>query len=107
MNECLAEFGGFSHNRYALTIAEELELRHHRYPGLNLTWEVLEGQADRVDKQAEDRRPLLEVQVVDAADSVTYDAHDTDDAVKLELVAMEEVAETGLIGEVVRRVRRS
>ena len=58
---------------------------------------MLEGQATRADKERRIRppatAPLLEVQVVEAADSVTYDAHDTDDAVKLQLVTLDELAE--------------
>ena len=50
LNECLAEEGGFSHNRHALTVAEELEVRYQRFPGLNLTREVLDGQSARIDK---------------------------------------------------------
>jgi len=104
LNACLADCGGFSHNRYALTIAEELEVRYQSFPGLNLTHEVLESQAARVDKQAAGVAPLLEAQVVDVADNVTYDAHDTDDSVKLQLVTMDELAEIPLIGEVISRV---
>jgi dGTPase len=82
-----------------LTIVEELEFRFSAYPGLNLTLEVLAGQTARVDKQAAGPRPLLEVQLVDAADSITYDAHDTDDAIKLGLVSLSEMRKVGLIDE--------
>ena len=76
LNECVADEGGFSHNQFALTIAEELEIRYHGFPGLNLTHEVLAGQKKRIDKTKTDGpKPLLEVQLVDAADSTTYDAH--------------------------------
>src|SRR5437764_11203730 len=96
LNECLAGEGGFSHNQFALALAEELESRYAAFPGLNLTYEVLEGQATRADKTAAyaatGLAPLLEVQVVEAADSMTYDAHDTDDAVKLQLVVLDELA---------------
>ena len=96
LDECLREHGGFSHNRYALTIAEELESRYAHFRGLNLTYEVLDGQATRADKKAtysaKNPAPLLEVQVVEAADSMTYDAHDSDDAVKLRLVSLDELA---------------
>lgn len=98
LNECAEEFGGFSHNRFGLTIVEEIEFRFQNYPGLNLTREVLNGQTSRIDKTSTDR-PLLEVQLVDAADSVTYDAHDADDAIKLGLVSLEEMTKLGLIGE--------
>src|SRR5436189_3709191 len=40
LNECLKDHGGFSHNRNALVIAEELELRYPGFAGLNLSYEV-------------------------------------------------------------------
>ncbi len=94
--ELLADEGGFSHNQYALTIVEELEVRASGYNGLNLTLEVLESQTARVDKTAPEH-PLLEAQVVDAADSITYDAHDCDDAMKLRLVTIDELLEIPLV----------
>lgn len=110
LDECLAAHGGFSHNQFGLTLAEELESRYPAFPGLNLTLEVLEGQATRADKDASyastGLAPLLEVQVVEAADSMTYDAHDTDDAVKLRLVDIEELATCRLIREALATVRR-
>ncbi|MCA9143462.1 MAG: dNTP triphosphohydrolase [Planctomycetales bacterium] len=104
LDECLKDEGGFSHNQHALTIAEEIDVRYHGFPGLNLTREVLDGQGVRADKQNPDLHPLLEVQLVDAADSVTYDAHDTDDAVKLGLLSLDELAEVPLIRETLQRV---
>jgi dGTPase len=109
LDECLAGQGGFSHNQFAITLAEELESRYAAFPGLNLTREVLEGQATRTDKDAayaaSGLAPLLEVQVVEAADSVTYDAHDTDDAVKLRLVELDELAANSLVREALASVR--
>ena len=99
LNECGSTCGGFSHNQFGLTIVQEMEFRFTRYPGLNLTHEVLEGQTARIDKNASGPRPLLEVQLVDAADSVTYDAHDTDDALKLGLVSLDEMRGLRLIDE--------
>lgn len=106
LNEVARDVGGFSHNRFALTIVQVLEVRYTQAPGLNLTQEVLQGQTARVDKQATGPRPLLEVQLVDASDSTTYDAHDTDDAVKLGLVTLEEMAEIPLVAECLAHVRR-
>lgn len=82
--ECLCEFGGFSHNQFALVLVEELEVRYTPYPGLNLSREVLEGQDYRITHSGQ--TPLLEVQVVDIADSIAYNAHDVDDALKLGLL---------------------
>jgi dGTPase len=108
LNECLADVGGFSHNRHALRIVEVLEQRYPEFPGLNLSVEVLEGQETRIRKNnAETDRPLLEVQVVEAADSMAYDTHDADDAMKLGLLKLEELLEVPLWREAATRVRQS
>ncbi|HWB11376.1 MAG TPA: deoxyguanosinetriphosphate triphosphohydrolase [Pirellulales bacterium] len=110
LNELLADEGGFSHNRQGLVIVEELEQRYPDFPGLNLSREVLEGQATRIDKQSRHQnplaeRPLLEVQVVEAADSVAYDTHDADDALHLGLLELDELLQLPLWAEAERRVR--
>lgn len=104
LDACIADEGGFSHNQFALTIVQEIEIRYSGFPGLNLTREVLSGQTARVDKES-GARPLLEVQLVDAADSTTYDAHDTDDAIKLGLVSLAEMEHLALIQRCVRDIR--
>lgn len=92
LQECLADNGGFSHNRFALTLVCELEHPNPRFPGLNLSREVLESQQGRSHKPQNTHSPQspqnssgawLEAQVVDVADSITDDAHDVDDAVAL------------------------
>lgn len=107
LDECLSDAGGFSHNEFAMSLVRHLEVRFHEFPGLNLTQEVLESQQYRIDKSSPAAAPLLETQVVDAADSITYDAHDTDDAVALRLVPLDELLQNQLISEADRRVRRS
>jgi dGTPase len=125
LNECLREHGGFTHNAQALRIFEVLETRYPDFPGLNLTAEVLEGQRARAEKgrrgkfeegdgSAPDsnnsllapRSPLLEVQVLDAADSIAYDAHDADDALELGLLRLEELLEVPMWREASERVGR-
>ncbi|MEM7781823.1 MAG: dGTP triphosphohydrolase [Planctomycetota bacterium] len=105
LNECIADAGGFSHNQFGLTIVQEIEIRFHEFPGLNLTVESLMGQLCRVDKKYRDQKPLLEVQLVDAADSTTYDAHDTDDAIKLGLVTIDQMSHLGLIRDCLKFVK--
>ncbi len=107
LDEVARDVGGFSHNQFALTIVQVLEVRYSETPGLNLTYEVLDGQTARVDKDAKPPRPLLEVQLVDASDSTTYDAHDTDDAVKLGLVTLDEMRQVPLIEECLEFVRKN
>ena len=108
LNDCLAEHGGFSHNQFALTLVRELEVRCDEYPGLNLTREVLACQESRVAKTENATHMWLEAQVVDAADSIAYNAHDTDDAVKLGLVTLDELSTiplvAGLLGQIEQQV---
>ncbi len=105
LDECLAGEGGFSHNAQALRIVRELETRYHEFRGLNLTREVLEGQSTRIAHGAGQLRPLLEAQVVEAADSVTYDTHDADDALELGLLTLDELLTTRLWAAAAARVR--
>jgi dGTPase len=116
LDVCLRDVGGFSHNAQALRIVELLERRYPNFPGLNLSLEVLEGQAARAEKGtvpfcSEDstkgdspRGSLLETQVVDAADSIAYDTHDADDAMELGLLKLDELLEVPLWREAARRV---
>jgi dGTPase len=125
LNECLRDQGGFSHNSQALRVCELIESRYPGFPGLNLTQEVREGQLQRTkNEQAPGGRehgaepvvgnhnsrlpapgsPLLEVQVVDVADSIAYDAHDADDALEIGVLSLNELLEVPLWQEARDRV---
>jgi dGTPase len=102
LNQCLSQHGGFSHNAFAVELATKIEQRHTAYPGLNLTHEVLAGQQFRSDKNS-GVVPMLEIQVVDNADSIAYDAHDVDDALKLGLLSWQQLQGLSLVRRVHRR----
>jgi dGTPase len=106
LDECLQNDGGFNHNEQALRIFELLESAYADFPGLNLSCEVLEGQRHRADKGPSESResPLLEVQAVDAADSIAYDTHDADDSLELGLLTLEQLLELPLWQEARDRV---
>lgn len=108
LHQCMIDVGGFSHNQFALTIVEELEQRFNRFSGLNLSAELLAGQNVRANKRqaASGRAALLEVQVVDAADSMAYDAHDIDDAVQIGLLTIEELSKVPLVRQALDSVDR-
>ncbi len=107
LSECMAEVGGFSHNGFALVIVQELEQRYCDFPGLNLSAEILAGQDVRAHKAeaAVGRAALLEVQLVDAADSIAYDAHDIDDALQMGLLSIDELAELSVVRHSLDKVR--
>ncbi len=113
LDGCMAAHGGFEHNRHGLRIVEVLEYRYADFPGLNLSWEVLEAMAchskrpDAADVQEFLRPglPFLEAQVVDAADSLAYNTHDIDDALSLGLVALDDLAEVEFWQRAVDRAR--
>jgi dGTPase len=113
LDECMAGHGGFEHNLHALRIVEMLEYRYADFPGINLSFEVLESIAlhssRRNDPAAADfvtvGQPLLEARVADAADSLAYDAHDVDDALSVGLVTPEDLGGVEIWRRTVERVQ--
>src|SRR5207249_90328 len=95
--ECMRGHGGFEHNRQSLRVVELLEAVYPDFPGLNLTFEVVEGlqkhQAFYKDGKPEARPTLekyrsraLEAQIANLADEITYYSHDLDDAVDFQIL---------------------
>lgn len=86
----MRDHGGFDHNKQSFRIVTKLELRYPEFPGLNLSWEVLEGlvkheteydQSDARDFDP-DARGNMEAQIANVADELTYTAHDLDDGLR-------------------------
>jgi len=86
----MTEHGGFDHNKQSLRIVTQLERRYPEFPGLNLTWELREGivkhESEYDIANAGDYNPELrghlEAQITNAADELTYTAHDLDDGLR-------------------------
>ena len=114
LNECMSNHGGFEHNCHALRIVELLEYRYPDFPGLNLSWEVLEAMAlhskrrdlPEIAEFTTVGQPLLEAQVADAADSLAYDAHDVDDALSVGLIAPDDLRDVAFWRQTLERVRQ-
>ncbi len=111
LDELTRHVGGFDHNRQSLRIVTQLERRYPSFPGLNLTWETLEGimkhetEYDVPDPDWEpDAQPSLEAQVVNVADEVAYNAHDLDDGLRSGHLTPRQIYEVPLIGELMRRL---
>ncbi len=93
MNRLMKDHGGFEHNRQSLRIVTLLERRYPEFPGLNLTYEVLEGIAKHASpydapeiKSPRQGQPTLEAQIVDLADEIAYCSHDLDDGLRSGLI---------------------
>ena len=100
LNELMCGHGGFEHNHHSLRLVEELEQKYPNFPGLNLSWEVLEGLAkhqtafDRpgVKKGFVAKQPSLEAQIANLADEITYYSHDLDDGLDSGLLTEKQLA---------------
>lgn len=97
LSRLMKDFGGFDHNKQSLRIVTELERRYPEFPGLNLSWEVLEGIvkheteydiADARDFNPE-LRGHLEAQIANIADELTYTAHDLDDGLRSGMITVD------------------
>jgi len=131
LHDCMKPYGGFDHNAQALRLVTSLESRYAAFPGLNLTWEALEGLAKH-------NGPLLakpvadtglaglpfgfaeyvkdhdlelhsfasaEAQVAALADDIAYSGHDLDDGLRAGLFDMADVAEIGIVGQILDEVQ--
>jgi dGTPase len=104
-----AEAGGFDHNANTIRLLTQLETPYPLHPGLNLSWETLEGLAKHngpvgaapwalaladADYPLDlSTWPSLEAQVAAIADDIAYDNHDVDDGLRAGLFTLEELLE--------------
>jgi dGTPase len=90
LSRLMRDEGGFDHNKQSFRIITEMERRYPNFPGLNLTWEVLEGlvkhETEYDISDAREFNPELrghiEAQISNVADELTYTAHDLDDGLR-------------------------
>lgn len=90
LNQLMADQGGYDHQRQTYRIVTELERRYPDHPGLNLTYEVLEGVVkhdtdyDVVDARDfhPEERGTLECQLANLADEIAYNTSDLDDGLR-------------------------
>jgi len=85
---------GFCHNQHSLRVVDKLE---GEGKGLNLTWEVRDGilnhsqEGEKILSQDAKNKPsTLEAEVVKVADPLAYVNHDIDDAIRANLVKVED-----------------
>jgi dGTPase len=113
LEAALAAHGGFDHNGHTLRALTRLDSPYPTWPGLNLSWDTLEGLAKHngpvvmpgwalaaVDAEM----PLalttwasLEAQVAALADDIAYDNHDIDDGLRAGLLTLDQLLAVPLV----------
>ena len=125
--ECMKPYGGFDHNVQTFRVVTELEHRYPDFPGLNLSWETLEGVIKHngpvrqklknpawkaigdYDLQHDLRLSTYasaEAQVAALADDIAYNNHDVDDGLQAESFAVRDLMAIPLIGPALESVKR-
>jgi dGTPase len=106
LKQATAHAGGFDHNANTLRVLTRIESPYIHHPGLNLSWEMLEGLAKHNGPIADppwalaeidadwpldlQGQPSLEAQVAALADDIAYDNHDIDDGIRAGLLTLED-----------------
>lgn len=122
LNECMKDYGGFSHNAHTLRIITYLEHKYAAYDGLNLTWEVLEGIVKH-------NGPLMgnipeyialynskhdlnlynyssaEAQLSSLSDDIAYICHDLEDSVREGIITFKDLEEITFIDKMAFDIR--
>jgi dGTPase len=122
LEAAMAAAGGFDHNAQTIRLLTRLESPYPLHPGLNLSWETLEGLAKHNGPVAEPLSwalaeansewdlelaswPSLEAQVAAIADDIAYDNHDIDDGLRAGLFTLAELCEVPLVASMWRAVK--
>ena len=115
LEEAMKPFGGFDHNAQTLRTLTLLESPYPSWPGLNLSWELLEGLAKHngpvanpgwaleevnagFDLSLTDW-PSLEAQIAAISDDIAYDNHDIDDGIRAGLLDIDQLIELPFLAE--------
>lgn len=120
LESAMASRGGFDHNAHTLRVLMRLESPYCDHPGLNLSWDVLEGLAKHNGPVAapnwalnalDEAFPLdlgawpsLEAQVAALADDIAYDNHDIDDGLRAGFLTLDDLMELPQLADRYREV---
>ncbi len=123
LNASLAMRGGYDHNEHCLRTVMRLDSPYCDIPGLNLSWEVLEGLAKHNGPVVSPgwalaelnagfpldltRWPSLEAQLAALADDIAYDNHDIDDGIRSGFLAFDDLLTLDFVADQWRAVEKS
>jgi len=111
LDELMAGFGGFEHNRQTLRIVDLLEHPYPGFAGLNLMYETRLGLArhqspyDKTqDETFGEKRCSLEGQIADIADRIAYNCHDLEDGMRARLIRAKQLKNVKIFAEAQDRI---
>jgi dGTPase len=127
LDEAIKPYGGFDHNAQSLRVVTKLENNYADFPGLNLTWDTLEGLAKHNgplcgyegDTSAlhvnfnkyNDQHDLelhtfasAEAQVAAIADDIAYNSHDMADGLRARLINLDQLSVVPIVAEKIKKV---
>ncbi len=96
LNKLTQSCGGFNHNHQSYRVVTQLERRYPDWPGLNLSYETLEGIAKHETEYDLSHiagfdvamRGSVEAQIANISDELAYNAHDLDDGLQAGLISL-------------------
>ncbi len=111
LNDLLADFGGFEHNRQTLRIVDLLEHPYPGFMGLNLVYETrlaLAKHRSTYDNPQggafSEKNCSLEGQIADLADRIAYNCHDLEDGQRARLIGAEQLKSVKIFAEAQRQI---
>ena len=124
LDESMKSFGGFNHNDQTLRVLTFVEKRHPHFDGLNLTWESLEGivkhngilsnnlpyhlkNYSKLHNLNLTNQPYLESQIASISDDIAYNNHDVEDAIRANLISLDDIAELSFFEKNHNQFKRS
>lgn len=127
LSKCMKPYDGFEHNDQSLRILTKLERKYPGWPGLNLTWETLEGVvkhngpiqtkegqklpttladiAHDIDLQL-NTHASLEAQVAAISDDIAYNNHDVEDGLRAGMFSLDDLRKLALMGPIINKVEK-
>jgi len=127
LNECMAPYGGFSHNDQTLRILTMLERRYAAFDGLNLSWECLEGivkhngpllplsDGEKLPVTIQNFQNYMnlelgtyasaEAQAAALADDIAYNNHDIDDGLRAGLFTFDDIRDLPIMGPILEQLQ--
>lgn len=122
LNAAVKKHGGYDHNEHSLRTLMRLDSPYCEFPGLNLSWEMLEGMAKHNGpviapkwalQELDAAFPLelsqwasLEAQVAALSDDIAYDNHDIDDGLRAGFLSLDDLLELDFVADLWRKIER-